>query len=506
MFPRSLVRFFIACFAVPRWRRVSMLLICSCSVLPFALPLTLQAAESAKPNIVLIMADDLGIGDVRCYNDQSKAPTPHIDRLASQGVRLTNAYSPAAVCIPTRYGLMTGRYPFRLQGGPHIGPVVAKDRMTLGSMLQQQGYETACIGKWHLGFEGGFKFDCNQPLRGGPVDRGFDFYFGLQASTDDPPYLYIRNDRCTAPLSGRVEDNIEKGYTSHYQGKFWRAGRIGEDFKFEEAQDRLTDEANAFLRRHHAANSDQPFFLYFPFTAPHAPWLPAEQFQGKSECGPYGDFLIHTDHVVGQVLKQLDDLGYRDNTLVIVTSDNGPLWFEPDVEKYGHDASHIFRGRKGDIWEGGIRMPFVARWPGKIAPGSTSNDVISLVDMMATFASVVGAKLPEGSGIDSHNVLPALLGKQTEQPLRPNLVLQSTMQKRLAIREGPWKLIPWRGSGGFLPGPATIKPGLGEPVGQLYNLADDPSETKNLYDEKPEIVERLTATLAKIRESEQSRP
>ncbi|REJ66804.1 MAG: arylsulfatase [Planctomycetota bacterium] len=459
-----------------------------------------------RPNIILIMADDLGYGDVSVNNPESKAATPHIDRIAAEGIRFTSAYSPAAVCIPTRYGLMTGRYPFRLVQGPDRGPCIVEGRTTVASLLRENGYATGCIGKWHLGFEGGFAFDWQQPLRGGPVDRGFDFYFGFQASTDDPPYPYIRNDRCTAPLTGRIEDNIEKGLSSRFQGKFWRAGRIGLDVRLEDVHDRLCDEAIGFLTRQRSTPGDKPFFLYFPMTAPHAPWLPREAFQGQSQCGPYGDFLMHTDAGIGRVLQAIDDLGYGDNTLVIVTSDNGPLWFDPDVERTGHRASHQFRGRKGDIWEGGIRMPFVARWPGKIRAGATSDEVISLVDMLATFAALIGAELPDDAGVDSVNVLPAILGEERERPLRETLVLQSTMAKRLAIREGPWKLIPWRGSGGFLPGPPTIEPGPGEPVGQLYHLVDDPGEQNNVYDAEPAVVERLTEKLRAIRAGQRSRP
>ncbi|MCH5372347.1 MAG: sulfatase-like hydrolase/transferase, partial [Planctomycetes bacterium] len=239
----------------------------------------------------------------------------------------------------------------------------------------------------------------------------------------------------------------------------------------------------------------QPFLLYYPMTAPHGPWVPGASFIGKSRCGTYGDFLMHTDDAVGRVLRTLDDLGYRSDTLVIFTSDNGPLWFQQDAERFGHRASYVFRGQKGDIWEGGVRMPFVARWPGKIPAGATSDEIVSLTDITATVASILGIPLPENAAEDSFDISPALLGHELQQPVREAVIVQSTSNDMLAIRQGDWKLIPWLGSGGFLVPPKTREPKPGEPIGQLYNLAADPSEQNNLYAEHPEIVARLTRLL-----------
>jgi arylsulfatase A-like enzyme len=275
---------------------------------------------------------------------------------------------------------------------------------------------------------------------------------------------------------------------------------VAPNFKHEEVLDRYAAEAARFLKDHHRRAPEEPFFLYFALTAPHGPWLPAEQFVGKSEAGPLGDFVVQVDDVVGRVLKTLAELGIEDNTLVLFSSDIGPLWFDDDVKRYGPDSSGGLRGRKGDLWEGGIRMPLIARWPGNVPPGSTSDQVVSQIDLLATFAAIVGQKLPDDAGGDSYNMLPVLLGKQGEKPIRDSLLLQSTGGNNLAIRQGDWKYIPWLGSGGFLTKPNRVQPASGEAPGQLYNLSDDPGEQNNRYQEHPDIVERLTKLLAQQRE------
>ncbi len=464
------------------------------------------SASDRPPNIVVILADDLGYGDVGCYNPDSKAATTNLDRLAAQGVRFTHAYSPAAWCTPTRYGLMTGRYPFRADLSWNRKSVIDEGRMTLASLVAQRGYATACVGKWHLGFDTGMDFSGDKRLAGGPVDRGFQSYFGLHASLDIPPYLFIQDDRPLVAPTETIEENVEPGYTIKYQGRFWRGGKIAPGFKHDDVLDRLTDEVIAWLKRHHERSPQQPFLLYYPMTAPHGPWVPGESFAGKSRCGKYGDFLIHTDHAVGRVLQALDELGYGgSDTLLIFTSDNGPLWFQADAERFGHRASYVFRGQKGDIWEGGVRMPLLARWPGKIPAGTTSDQVVSLTDVTATVASILNIPLPENAAEDSFDISPALFGRELPQPIREAVIVQSTSNDMLAIRSGDWKLIPWLGSGGFLVPPKTREPKPGEPVGQLYNLAEDPSEQNNVYAEHPEIVERLSGLLQRTRQQGRSR-
>jgi arylsulfatase A len=461
-----------------------------------------KPVKSKNPNIIFIMADDLGFGDLGCYG-ATKIPTPHIDRLASAGIRFTDAHAPGAVCIPSRYGLLTGRYPFRQNGHPNKGPLIEKDRLTIASLLKQQGYTTAMVGKWHLGFEGGINFDYNNPLRGGPVDHGFDYFYGQHASLDIPPYFYIENDRVVQPPTLNIEANNSKGW-SPIQGAFWRKGDIAPGYEIEEVLPRYTEKSMEWLEQQVTQSSTRPFFLYVAFTAPHTPWMPLEAFQGKSEVDLYGDFVVQVDFSVGQILQTLDKIKQTDNTLVIFTSDNGPVWYPEDIERFGHSCTAIYRGMKGDAFEGGHRMPFIARWPGKIEPGGKSDEIICFTDMLATFAAINGVKLPQNAGEDSYNILPALLGRKNSQPIREATLLESS-QGYLVIRQGDWKLIPGLGSGGFTK-PAKIETEPGKPEGQLYNLKDDPSEKVNLWGEQPEIVEQLMKLMESYKLQGYSRP
>jgi len=467
------------------------------------------AVQAAPPNIVLILADDFGYGDAGCYNPQAKFKTPHIDSLAKDGMRFTQAYSPAAVCVPSRYGLLTGQHPFR--GEPHkwtSAPTIAAGQATIATMLKKAGYATACVGKWHCGFEGGVT-NQNQPLRGGPLDRGFDRFYGQHGSLDQPPYFYIRDRRAVMPATGDTPGSQEEGFAIKYQGRFWRKGKIAPNFKHDEVLDRYAAQAELAIRGHHATAAAgepaKPFFLYFALTAPHGPWLPGKAFQGKSQAGPLGDFVMHVDDVVGRILKTLDELKYTDNTLVVFSSDNGPLWFEGNVKKWGHRSSGVFRGQKGDIWEGGIRMPLLARLPGSIPAGKVSDQMGGLIDLFATFASVAGQKLEDGHAPDSFTMWPAMTGQESTASSRTTMLVQSLNGRNVGIRKGDWKLIPWLGSGGFLGSPARVKPTPGGPAGQLYNLATDPGEQNNLYSKHPEVVKELTLLLKQQRAAKTTR-
>ena len=443
--------------------------------------------KPAKPNIIFIMADDMGYGDPGCYNPQSKTPTPHIDRLAGQGIRFTNAHAPGAMCIPSRYGLLTGRYPFRRTRSRDTKSLIEPGRMTLGTLLQKHGYRTACVGKWHLGFDNLKDIDYSQPFRGGPVDRGFDYFFGMHASLDIPPYYYIEDDRCVEPPTDSIEASHSEGVTP-IQGAFWREGRIAPGFKHDEVLSLFTDKAGAFIKSQESAGA--PFFLYLALTAPHTPWLPTGEFRGQSEAGDYGDFVAQVDASVGRIMKILDETGLAGNTLIFFTSDNGPVWYEQDVERYDHRSTHFLKGSKGDAWEGGHRMPFIARWPGRIAPHSKSDENICFTDMLATFAALMGDKLPENAGEDSFDILPALIGKGYERPLRGAIVIENR-----AIIQGDWKLIFGNGQGGLSLRYSRKELDESETQGQrgeLYNLKEDPAERLNLYERRPETVRRLT--------------
>ncbi|MCS1407576.1 MAG: Arylsulfatase [Verrucomicrobia subdivision 3 bacterium] len=468
----------------------------------FCFGLADSIAAAVHPNIVIILVDDMGYGDPSCYNPNSKIPTPNIDRLAAEGMRFTDAHAAGPLCHVSRYGLMTGRYPFRGNSGAwRKRATIDEDCLTVGKLLQSEGYRTAMVGKWHLGFdERGYE----HPMPGGPVDRGFDRYFGIRASTDIPPYFYIRDDRAVSPPTAHIEANYSDGW-SPIQGAFWRAGGISPGLELKYVLPRFTNEAVDVIWNHARHHSGKPLFMYLAYPAPHTPWLPLSKYVGKSGAGMYGDFTVMVDDMIGRVLGALNDAGMADDTLVLFSSDNGPVWRASDVERWGHDSSGGLRGMKADAWECGHRMPFIVRWPERVKAETTSNQLIGFTDIMATFASVVGAELPEGAGPDSFDFSPVLLGKQPEsEPIRESLVVHSGGGVA-TIRSGSWKLVTGLGSGGFSR-PRRIQPSAGDPAGQLYHLGNDIGETKNLYLEEPDIVARLTAELERILASGRTRP
>lgn len=465
----------------------------------FALPGGYGLSATMHPNIVFIMVDDMGYGDPQCYNKNSKILTPNIDSLARDGMRFTDAHAPGPLCHMSRYGLLTGRFPFRTDVGRwRKQALIEPGQTTIASLLKTVGYRTAMVGKWHLGFdENGY----DMPLPGGPIDCGFDSYFGIRASTDIPPYFYIAGDRAIRPPTHQIEANSSPGW-SPIQGAFWRAGGIAPDLELKDVLPRFTEEATKVIEQHADAKTEHPLFLYLAYPAPHTPWLPAPKFRGKSGAGMYGDFAQMVDDMIGRVLRALDEQKLSEDTLVIFTSDNGPVWYEKDVERFGHDSSGGLRGMKSDAWECGHRMPFIVRWPGTVTAGSSSDQLICFTDMLATFAAIVGVPLLDDAGPDSFNVLPALTGT-ADEPIRPSLVIRSG-GGMMTVRKGPWKLITALGSGGFSV-PKRIKPGPQDPPGQLYNLAEDIGETRNRYADQPAIVEELTNELAHIQGNEISR-
>lgn len=476
-----------------------------------------RAAESRpdKPNIVYILADDLGYGDVQCLNPQrGKIKTPNLDRLASQGMTFTDAHSGSSVCTPTRYGLLTGRYAWRtrLQSGVLYGfapPLIAPGRLTVPGLLKRHGYTTACVGKWHLGMTLALRVDSvlpdtidrqevasadwSMPIKDGPVSCGFDTYFGISASLDMPPFAYIENDRFTQPAS-RTK-------------KFVREGPAAADFEAVDVLPTLSRKACETLAARAAeAKAGHPFFLYLPLNAPHTPLVPSAAWRGKSGLGDYADFVMQTDAVVGDVLAALQENGLAENTLVVVTSDNGcsPAADTGKLEAQGHFASARFRGYKADIWDGGHRVPFFVRWPGKVKPGSRSAQTVCHTDLMATCADLLGVSLPDNAGEDSASLLPVLLGKDNG-PVH-EAVVHHSIKGNFAVRQGRWKLELCPGSGGWSrPLDAeALKQGL--PSLQLYDLDADPTETRNVWAENPDVVARLTRLLERYVASGRSTP
>ncbi len=470
------------------------------------------------PNIVYILADDMGYGDINGLNADSKISTPNMDRILAEGMQFSDAHSPSAVCTPTRYGILTGRYCFRtrLESGVLLGhqpSLIEPGRLTIASMLSEKGYNTACIGKWHLGLD--FKkkdpdkplvegdiwdlsstenVDYTAEIDGGPVDCGFDYSFIIPSSLDIQPYFYIRNKKIVNTDIIKIEGAPDE----NYQGKFWRPGDASRDFDFEQTLPILTTEAVKFIETHSDSNDKRPFFLYFPLPAPHTPWMPLSAFSGKSDAGRYGDFVTQVDHTVGEVLRILDERGLADNTLVFLTSDNGAYWFPANIEEFNHRSNYIFSGMKSDVWEGGHRIPFIARWPGKIKGGSESDQLVCLTDLMATCAEIVNFQLPYNSAEDSYSHLDALLGVDKDEG-RDQLICQS-VSGMYSIRKDNWKLIMGRGSGGW-----TYEGKPDEPEGQLYDLSTDIGEKNNLYTEYPEKVKELTTMLKMYQDERRSR-
>jgi len=467
-----------------------------------------------RPNLVYIFADDMGYGDVSCLNEKAAFETVHLDQLAADGMRFTDAHASSAVCTPSRYSLLTGRYNWRsvLKSGVTGGysrPILEDDRLTVASMLKEQGYRTACVGKWHLGLEwrlkeGGIastyqdesQVDFGARITNGPLDHGFETYFGISASLDMPPYVYIENDRSTSIPTRQFEGMEDK--------KFMRAGWIGDDFQPEEVLPTLTEKVESLIDGY--AQSDEPFFIYFPLPAPHTPILPAPEFQGQSGTNEYGDFCLHVDDTVGRVMKALERNGLTENTILIFTSDNGcsPRADYVELAKYGHNPSYVFRGHKADIFEGGHRIPFIIRWPQSIQAGTQSDQTVCLIDLTATMAEITGYPLPDTAAEDSVSNLSIWTGTARE-PVREATVHHS-INGSFSIRKGKWKLEMCPGSGGWsYPRPNTDEV-VGLPPIQLYDLSRDIGERENVQDQYTEVVRELKSLLSQYVRNGRSTP
>ncbi|MFT4541641.1 MAG: arylsulfatase A, partial [Planctomycetota bacterium] len=456
------------------------------------------SSDDRPPNILFIMADDMGYGDPACYNPDSKIETPTIDSLAAEGIRFTDAHSPGALCVSSRYGLLTGRYPCRKNSlRPGREAVIDEGRVTIASLLKSQGYRTGMIGKWHLGFDGGVN-DPGSEMFGGPIDRGFDDFFGMHASLDIPPYYYIRGRVPVAPPTEFVQDSSTAGWTA-IQGAFWRKGKIAPGFDHAEVQTRFEEEAITWLDTR-AQQPEEPFFLYVALAAPHTPWLPSREFEGTSAADLYGDFVAQVDAGVGRILAALERNGQAKDTLIIFTSDNGPVWYPADVERLGHDSVCGLRGMKADAYEGGHRVPFIAKWPGHIPQGCSNDALVCFTDVLSTLAELTSAPLPKENTRDGFSLLSALLDPDARTQ-RESLILKAGAT---AYRKGRWKLITHPGSGGFTRSPKADEDSV-KPAGQLYDLEVDLAETSNLWNEHPEVVKQLHAELEREQSLEAER-
>jgi arylsulfatase A-like enzyme len=456
--------------------------------------LGLATCFAGSPNIIYILADDLGYGDVQCLNpERGKIATPKMDQLAAQGMVFTDAHTSSSVCTPTRYGILTGRYNWRtrLQSGVLFGfdqPLIAPDRLTVAGFLREQGYNTAAIGKWHLGMtmpttdgkpthgKNATNVDWKGTLTDTPFHHGFDYYYGIAASLDMPPYIFIENDRFVGEATAIKEFHPN------------RKGPAHPDLEAADVLPEIGRKSVEYIRQQKA---EKPFFMYIALTSPHTPIAPSKEWQGKSPLGSYGDFVMQTDAVIGGIVGAVDAAGLADNTIVIVTSDNG-CSAKPakaaELEAAGHYPSARFRGYKSDLWDGGHRVPFIVRWPAGIKAGSISDQTVCLTDLMATAADLTGSTLPANAGEDSVSFAPALKG----QPIVSTRagVIHHSIGGKFSYRQGKWKLLLANGSGGW-----TKEKMPAGTVAQLYDMEADPGEQNNLYDSHPEVVQRLVAKL-----------
>lgn len=486
-------------------------------VLHLALLLVLGCKEKVEripqmvdklPNIIYVLADDLGYGDINAFNPKGKIKTPHIDKLASEGIKFTDAHTSSAVCTPTRYGILTGRYNWRspLKEGVLTGvskSLIPNSRTTTASLLKSEGYNTAFIGKWHLGWDWALtegdsvngtgwnstdykNIDFSKPVINGPKVLGFDYSYGHSGSLDMAPYVYVENG---IPTSVPTKVTIDEGkYT------WWREGPTGDDFQHDDVTPNFFRKSFDFIQE--KAASENPFYLYLALPSPHTPILPTEGWLGKSGLNPYTDFVMQIDDYMGKLTALLEEKGITENTIVIFTSDNGcspQADFEILREK-GHDPSAIYRGHKADIFEGGHRVPFIVRWPGKIESGSTSEKTICTTDFLATCADIVNVDLKDSEGEDSFSMIP-LFSKGSTISYKREATIHSSINGSFAIRKGKYKLIMAPGSAGW----SSPKPSDPEiknlPPFQLYDLSNDPEEENNLYSEKKEVAEELKKLL-----------
>jgi arylsulfatase A len=491
-----------------------------------------DALNSKHPNILILYADDLGYGDLGCYNPGSKIPTPNLNKLAAAGMRFTDGHSSSGICTPSRYALLTGRHHWRKFHGI-VGvfgkSVFDKDRLTLPEMLKTKNYTTAAIGKWHLGWDwdaikkpdakpdmqtkwnrkvkvwGPEDFDWSKSIPDGPLAHGFDSYFG-DTVINFPPYCWIENDKVVkAPDTMKDESKWKKIKEGNWE---CRGGPMASDWDPYQNIPTTTKKGVEFIKAQ--AKTKDPFFLYFAYPSPHAPIIPNDKFDGKSKAGPYGDFVYETDDSIGQLLKALKESGQAENTLVIFTADNGPEAYAYERDsKFDHWSASPLRGLKRDIYEGGHRVPYIVKWPGNVPAGKVSNELVSQIDIMATIASVVGHQLPDDQAEDSHDLLELFTGKRDTGPR--TFHVHNTQANKYAVREGDWLLVdtksgysrkkihePWEKKHGYKP--------EGDRKAHLFNMKDDVSQRYNIIDKYPEKAEQLRALLEKIREQGYSAP